>query len=86
MSALDVEPGPWVFFMLNGRPMKRRPFCDCTKVGFGFTQRDDGVWVRPCCMRRERAAYDRLGDGPVQHNPLTCDFCKERVAREAKGR
>ena len=52
------------------------PYCDCNAEmkrkaarrgggTLGYTKRDDGVWVRPCCMRRERAAWEKWGDSPV---------------------
>lgn len=69
----------WVYYMKGGRLMKRHPYCDCTKVRMGFTKRDDGAWVRPCCMRRTKEAWEKFGDEPLSHNPLTCKFCKERV-------
>jgi len=71
----------WVLYMHKGRLLKRRPWCDCEKrKGFGYRKRDDGAWVRPCCMRRERAAFERLGDGPMEHDPLKCQWCIEAVA------
>lgn len=78
---LETSDGPWLILMHGGKLLKRRPWCDCRKVAFGFKQRHDGTWVRPCCMRRERAAYERLGDGPVQHNPLTCNFCRSSTRK-----
>ena len=40
------------------------PYCDCVKQGHGFTKREDGGWVRPCCMRPTRQAYERLNRAP----------------------
>lgn len=57
--------------------VKRTPWCDCRKKGHGFTKRDDGAWVRPCCMRREKAAWLKWQDNPATHNPETCRWCRE---------
>jgi hypothetical protein len=40
-------------------------WCDCEKPAVGFTRRDDGCWVRPCCMRRSKQVFDLFGDNPV---------------------
>lgn len=77
----ENDEGVWEVFMRGGRLVARRPWCDCKKVGFGFKQRHDGTWVRPCCMRRERAAYERLGGGPVHHNPSACKFCMSETRK-----
>lgn len=46
------------------------PYCDCEKPTWsGFTKRDDGVWVRPCCMRRTKVMYDKHGDEPLTVPP-----------------
>lgn len=45
------------------------PYCDCVRQGHGFVKRDDGVWVRPCCMRRAKEAYLRHGDKPLTLEP-----------------
>lgn len=43
-----------------------KPWCDCLHPTWsGSTKRADGIWVRPCCMRRTREMYDRFGDQPV---------------------
>ena len=42
------------------------PYCDCERPAWaGLTRRSDGVWVRPCCMRRPKEMYEKYGDGPV---------------------
>lgn len=78
----ETDDGPWVLYVEGGRLMKRRPYCDCERKGHGFTKRDDGAWVRPCCMRRERAAWEKHGDGPMEHNPLSCPVCREQEANQ----
>lgn len=40
------------------------PWCDCDNIGVGFTKRDDGCWVRPCCMRRTQQVWIEHGDTP----------------------
>lgn len=40
-----------------------KPYCDCYQQAIGFSKRDDGVWVRPCCRRPAKQAYEkRLAD------------------------
>lgn len=51
--------------LVGGVPVRRSPWCDCEKKGHGYTKRSDGAWVRPCCMRREKAAFLKFGDHPV---------------------
>lgn len=43
-----------------------KPWCDCVNpVWKGLTRRDDGIWVRACCMRRTQHMYERYQDDPV---------------------
>jgi hypothetical protein len=79
MIAYESDDGAWVLFMRGGKMLKRRPWCDCKKVRFGFTRRDDGAWVRPCCMRRTKESWEKFGDEPIHHDPLSCRWCRERV-------
>lgn len=77
--------------MKGDKLMARRPWCDCTRkrqvqvlgarqaMTVGYTRRDDGAYVRPCCMRRDRLSWEKHGDKPVEHNPLSCSICKERI-------
>lgn len=74
---MTEDDGPWVLIMRGGKIMRQRPYCDCLRPAHGYRKRDDGAWVRPCCMRRERQAFERIGDGPVEHNPATCQWCRE---------
>ncbi len=46
-----------------------RQYCDCLKPERGFIKREDGAWVRPCCLRRAKASFDKFGDGPVPPMP-----------------
>jgi hypothetical protein len=47
----------------------RAPYCTCEQpVWKGQTRRDDGVWVRACCMRRTKHMFEKFGDEPVPAN------------------
>ena len=76
----DDERGVRIYTILDVRvEIPLTPWCDCPKVGFGFTKRDDGVWVRPCCMRREKGAWLKFHEKPVPHDYLVT---KEREKKE----
>ena len=51
---------------LRETPKVDANYCTCgSKKGHGFTKRDDGVWVRPCCMKRDREMWMKHGDRPL---------------------
>jgi hypothetical protein len=55
-------------FMLGGIVIgtPAAPWCDCEKPEWnGLTRREDGIWVRACCMRRTKHMFDLYGDDPV---------------------
>jgi hypothetical protein len=56
-----------------------KPYCDCVRpVWKGFTRRNDGRWVRPCCMRPTKQSVEKFGPtGPV---PTTAE--KEELERQ----
>jgi len=64
------EPDFVLFASADGTLVSRKAYCDCAKKGFGYTKRRDGAWVRPCCMRREKAAWEKWGDGPTPDDLL----------------
>lgn len=48
------------------RMMVTLPYCTCKHPGTGFTRRADGVWVKPCCGRRQKAMWLTHGDHPIE--------------------
>lgn len=46
-------------------PFVGRPYCDCQPMEMGFTKRDDGAWVKPCCMRRTKDMFEKYGDKAI---------------------
>jgi hypothetical protein len=67
----EADDDAWVLFFENGALVKRRPWCDCKKIGHGFTKRSDGVWVRPCCNRRPKDTWLKWHDDPIPPDYLT---------------
>lgn len=48
------------------RMMVTLPYCACKHPKTGYTRRADGVWVKPCCGRRERFMWLAHGDAPIE--------------------
>lgn len=47
------------------RMMVTLPYCTCKHPKSGFTKRADGVWVKPCCGRRQKSMWLLHGDTPI---------------------
>lgn len=76
---VELSPGHWI---VDGVDLEAVPYCDCTPEDrrlymksnrglLGYTKRDDGVWVRPCCMRQEREAWEKRHDQPIPADYIT---------------
>lgn len=58
---IDGAPTP-VYF--GGYPIIR-PYCDCARIGRGFTLHN-GMWVRPCCGRPTQQVHSVNQEGSQQ--------------------